>query len=71
MPAFVLSLLALACVAVLMVAAPKPARSAFGAGSDCWQGGGSWVSVPSVSLRLSSLLSSTVWLLQTVLPTLL
>jgi hypothetical protein len=52
MPAFVLSLLALACVAVLMVAAPKPARSAFGAGSDCWQGGGSWVSVPPVSLRI-------------------
>jgi hypothetical protein len=31
--------------------ASSPEGSAFGA--DCWQGGGSWVSVPSVSLRLS------------------
>jgi hypothetical protein len=74
MPAFVLSLLALACVAVLMVAAPKPA-SAEPSVLPLAQGQTAG-KVEEVGYRYrryrygSSLLSST-WLLQTVLPTLL
>jgi hypothetical protein len=65
MRVFVLSLSALICGAALMVAVPKTAPAEpkvppVAQGQTA--GKGSWVLVPSVSLRLSPLLSSPVWL---------